>query len=149
MVNRRGYFQFIEIALVILLVVTFFFVFFPRAEISHQKLNDINNLEHLGFGVLKSMDEAGVFTAYIAAVTENSNFTAMTLYIESGLPTTIDSEVEYATNSTYCYSENGGVKACGLSISNSTKEFDAVRADYTYSKRISPITIHLFLWRKL
>jgi len=151
MVNRRGYFQFIEIALVVLLVATFFFVFFPRAEISFQKFNDANNLEHIGFGVLKSIDDAGVIDAYIMAIVESSNFTAMSWYIKDSLPATINSQVEFATNSTYCYSENGAVKACGLFLNESMSKPNIVRADYTYSSGINPnpITIHLFLWRKL
>jgi len=151
MVNRKGFFQFVEIALVVMLTTTFFFVFFPRAEITFEKFQDMNNLEKTGFGVLKSLDEAGVFSTYlVTTAVSGANFTAMKCYIKAGLPANVDSQIEYTTNSTECYSEDGALGSCGLNLDgNITKEFDVVRADYTFAKRVDPVTIHLFLWRTL
>lgn len=151
MVNKKGYFQFVEIALVILLTTTFFFVFFPKAEMTFQNTQDLNGLEKTGFGVLKSLDECGIFSSYIPMTSMAiSNFTAMKLYIKTSLPATVDSRIEYATSSTECYSEDGALGNCGLNLNeNLTKKFDVVRADYTYSRRAEPVTIHLFLWRIL
>lgn len=148
-IGRKGYFQFLEIALVVLLMTTFFFVFFPRAEISYQKFQDNTNLEKTGYGTLKSLDAEGIFSTYISATTMSaSNFTALKLYIKAGLPATVGSRIEYAVNPATCYSEDGAVVGCGLNLTAS-KNLEVIRADYTYSKRPVPITIHLFLWRKL
>lgn len=150
MVNKKGYFQFVEIALVVLLTTTFFFVFFPRAETTFQDTQDLNSMEKTGFGVLKSLDEKEVFLSYLIPVVSESNFTALKVYIKAGLPATTDSQIEYAVNSTNCYSEDGFLGYCGLDLNeNTTKEFDAARADYTFSKCPNPVTIHLFMWRML
>jgi len=146
--NKKGYFYFIEIALIAMLLITFFYAFSPKAEISYLSMQDINNLKQTGYGTLKFLDDKNVFSTYIdPAVMANSDFAKLKMYIEAGLPSTVDSQIEYAQSSTVCYSEAGVSGGCGLAM-NGTKA-DVVRADYTYSKRPSPITIHLFLWRTL
>ena len=148
--DKKGFFYFVEIALVVFLVATLFFVFSPRAETTYQKFQDLENLETTGFGVLKSLNNQGILATYIDEQNmASSNFTALKVYIMSGLPETAGSRIEYAINSTTCYSESGTYGSCGLNLNSSLKKFEVTRADYTYSKRPSPITIHLYLWRIL
>lgn len=147
--SKKGYFYFVEIALIAMLLVTFFFAFSPKAEMSYQNLNDINNLKLLGYGTLKSLDDKGILSTYVPNTNmANSNFTALRTYIKNALPATADSRIEYAENSTSCYSEYGVAGSCGLNLTDS-KNLDVARADYIYSKRPSPITVHLYLWRVL
>jgi len=149
--NKKGFFYFVEIALVIFLVTSFFFIFAPRAEITYQKFHDSSDLKKFGFGIMKSLDSRGILLNYIdAADMSKSNFTALRVYINSGLTETTNSQIEYAVNSTNCYSESGNYGNCGLNLNkNTTKEFQVTRVDYTYSKRSDPVTIHLYLWRIL
>ena len=148
--NKKGYFYFMEIALVVFLVTSFFFILSPHSEISYQKFQDSSNLKRTGFGILKSLDSEGIFSAYVNDTMSNSNFTALRIYINAALPNTANSQIEYAVNSTSCYSENGALGSCGLNLNvNTTKQFEVTRADYTYSKISNPITIRLYLWRIL
>ncbi|MFH0868823.1 MAG: hypothetical protein V1839_01200 [archaeon] len=146
--NKKGFFYFVEVALIGMLLITFFFVFSPKAETSYQGLQDARNLKQAGYGTLKSLDDTGVLSAYIDPSTmANSNFAALKTYISAALPEAVYSQIEYAESSTSCYSETGVSRSCGLNVTN--LKADVIRADYTYSKRPSPITIHIFLWRAL
>ena len=145
MVNKKGYFYFIEIIFIVLLM-TSFILFFPRAETSDLRLTEQHNLELTGITTLKNLDDSGILSKNIDPyVFTNSNFPTLSTYPRQSLPSTAGAKLQYAL-STSCYSEFGVVENCGL---NTTGNFNAVLSEYTFSKRPEPVTIKLFLWRLL
>ncbi|MEM4247738.1 MAG: hypothetical protein QXH80_00565 [Candidatus Nanoarchaeia archaeon] len=145
MVNKKGYFYFVEILFIVILLVAVI-LFFPRAETSHLRLVEQNNLKTTGFTALKNLDESGIFSKYIDPYSfGNSNFTALNIYVKQSLPSTIGSKLQYKLISS-CYSETGAPENCGLNI---TGNQDATLSEYIFSKRPAPITIRLYLWRLL
>jgi len=141
--NKRGYFYFIEI-LFILLLLTSFILFFPRAEVGHLRLTEQRNLETMGFGILKNLDESGILSKHIHPSTFTaSNFTELSTFMRQSLPSTADAQIQYELTSG-CFSELGAPETCG---SNITGNFDVALAQYTFTKRPEPVTIKLFLWR--
>jgi len=143
--NKKGYFYFIEIIFIVLLM-TSFILFFPRAETSDLRLTEQKNLELTGVTTLKNLDDSGILSKNIDPyVFTNSNFTTLSTYTRQSLSSTTGAKLQYALN-TGCYSESGIVENCGL---NMTGNFNAVLSEYTFSKRPEPVTIKLFLWRLL
>jgi hypothetical protein len=72
---------------------------------------------------------------------QQSNFTALSIYIKASLPSTISYSLEYF-NGTRCFSEFGQLlSSCG----NITKTKNTATVEYTYAKIDSPITIKLYL----
>src|SRR3989344_7663157 len=145
MVGKKGYIYIIEIMFVVLLVTIFLLFLFPKSQTSHQKFQDENNLDRIGYGIIKNLDEKGILVRYLNEQTVSaSNFTVLKTYMESSLPSTTGSKVEYAVNSTTCFSEFGAEGTCGANLTTSLKRFNVVRADYIFSKRPDPVTIRLF-----
>ena len=143
--GKKGYFYFIEIIFIVILMATVI-LSFPRAETSHVRLTEQSNLKAIGFTTLKNLDESGIFSKYIDPYTfTNSNFTAINTYVKQGLPSTIGTKIQYELISN-CYSESGAPENCGL---NTTGNQDATLSEYIFSKRPVPVTIRLFSWRLL
>lgn len=140
MFNKKGLFFWIELILLVI-VLTLVILSFPRSEDSFLANKDSLDLQKLGFTTLQSLDNAGILENYINSTDfTQSNFTALSVYIRSSLPSTITANIEYF-NGTGCTS----LSSCG----NVTRSKDTALAEYTYAKIANPITIRLYLGRIL
>lgn len=143
--NKKGLFFWIELLLLIV-VLTLIILGFPRSGDSFLANKDSLDLQNLGFTTLQSLDNAGLLENFTnTADFAQSNFTKLSVYIKSPLPSTILADIEYF-NGTNCSSEAGSIIAiCG----NITRTKDTATAEYTYAKLANPITIRLYLRRIL
>jgi uncharacterized membrane protein YeiB len=143
--NRKGLFYWIELILLIIVLIMIV-LSFPRSRDGFLANKDSLDMEKLGFSALQSLDNANIIEAY--ANTTNftgSNFTALSVYIKSSLPSTVAANIEYF-NGTNCTSEFGvALTSCG----NVTRTKDTAVAEYTYAKLSNPVTIKLYLRRIL
>jgi hypothetical protein len=144
--NKKGLFFWIELILLVI-VLTLVILSFPRSEDNFLANKDSLDLQKLGFTTLQSLDNAGILENYINITNfQQSNFTALSIYIRESLPGTISLNLEFF-NGTRCFSESNGtlLSSCG----NVTRTKDTATAEYTYAKLANPITIRLYLRRIL
>jgi hypothetical protein len=141
-INKKAYYFYIELALLVI-IFALMYQYFPKSGETYSQSFQQENLRWLAYGSLRNLDELGILSTYINESLASSNFTALGIYIEQGLPDSIGADVELIINKTSCYSESI-LSSCGLSI-NAEEVSSAL---YTYSKRTEPLTIKLYVWRK-
>ena len=143
--SKKAYIYIVEIVLVILLVVAIL-SFFPASRQAYLIYEQEQNLRLVGFGSLKNLDELGIFASYFATNFSNSNFSALNTHLEAGLPSGVAFDVQYFLDGA-CFSKRGVPVSCGLNITG--ERISAVTTHYTHTQRAEPVTLLLYLWRRL
>jgi|SRR3989338_95595 len=144
-VMKRGYFYFIEIILIILLV-TLIWINLPVSQQSFTYLEDQQNLKERGFQVLRALGDKHILETNSSNLSANTvDYNSLRLDIRHSFPKTVDMRIEYVVNGTFCRSEFGQLSTCG--INNTPNNISAVTAQYTITKQHYPYTIKLYLWR--
>lgn len=151
---KRGYFYFIEIILIILLV-TLIWINFPVSQQSFTYLEDQQNLKEQGFQALRVLGETGVLETNSSNLSASVNayndvdYNNLRLDIRHSFPSTVDMRIEYiinTVNETICRSEFGQLKSnCG--VNDTPRNIPVVTTQYTVTNQHYPYTIKLYLWR--
>ncbi|MEK6923515.1 MAG: hypothetical protein AABW84_02380, partial [Nanoarchaeota archaeon] len=111
---KRGYFYFIEIILIILLV-TLIWVNLPVSQQSFTYLQDQQNLKEQGFQVLRVLGETHILETNSSNLSANTvDYNNLRLEIRHSFPKTVDMRIEYVVNGTFCRSEFGQQTPCGV-----------------------------------
>lgn len=142
--NKRGFFYFVEL-MIIIIVVALIWSRFPTVQTDYNSLQEHENLRQYGFGVMRALDDTMILSTYINSTAfEASNFSALRSYVQSSFPETVKIQLEYIINSTTCYNQTGTygfpIGGCGL---NETQQQNAASVLYTFSRQATAVTIRL------
>lgn len=141
MINKKGYYYFIELA-VIVIIVALIFSQLPSSKPAHLSQIETENLRQVGFGNLKALDDSGFISKYMNMTHfQNSSFQMLQQGVKGPLPKTVIARLEYIYNSTACYNESGAFGGCGINFTGGS----STTVYYTFTNRTEPITIKLYM----